>query len=374
MVKMTWWLGWCWLLVSTALGATEPILVGQTADFSGVAGAQMRDFNAGANLVLGQVNQHGGVQGRAIKLLSLDDGLTAERAARNARQLIAQDHVIALFGTRGTDPSAAALKVAEAAGVPIVAPVTGSDLVRQSPLVFPVRTHYRNEIDHMLRHMSLVPTRLAVLVQDDHFGRPLAGYIAEEVSARHKSIALVAQAYFERLSTDMKDKAAAILASRPQAVIALCNPGSCAAFVAELTRQVKASGQPYPRLYQTSISDIYGQFRELGPDIVAGQTYSQILPDPRRTLSHLSREFGEAASMGQVAPTYRAFEGYVAAKVLVKGLQRAPSLSPAGLVRGLESLGRIDLGGLYLRYEPGLHEGCTYVELVSMDERGQIRR
>lgn len=145
-------------LTSISALAADEILIGQTADFS-VAGAQMKEFNAGAMAYISKVNGSGGVKGKQIKLISLDDGYVADKAAQNAKELIYAQKVSALFGIRGTDPTEAVMKVAEAAGVPVIAPVTGADSVRKSPETFPVRASYRCEIEAMLHHIAFMPTR-----------------------------------------------------------------------------------------------------------------------------------------------------------------------------------------------------------------------
>jgi len=187
----------CSMLAMTCAQAANEIRIGQTADFSSVASAQMKDFNAGANAAIAVVNARGGISGQAIKLVSLDDTLNADKAAANARQLIEKHNVMALFGSRGTDPSEAVMKVAEAHHVPLIAPITGADTVRKSKYTFPVRAAYRTEIEGILKHLSITPTRLAVLVQDDKFGNPLATFIDEQVKTV-PSVQVVGKVRFAR--------------------------------------------------------------------------------------------------------------------------------------------------------------------------------
>ena len=68
-------------LCSGATQAAEEILIGQTADFSSVAGQQMKDFNLGVLAYFNQVNAKGGIKGRPITLISRDDAFQAAKAA-----------------------------------------------------------------------------------------------------------------------------------------------------------------------------------------------------------------------------------------------------------------------------------------------------
>lgn len=71
------------------------IILGQSAPFSGPAGELGRDFQEGAQSYFAQVNARGGVHGRRVRLLSLDDRYEPERAAANTQQLIWRDKVFA---------------------------------------------------------------------------------------------------------------------------------------------------------------------------------------------------------------------------------------------------------------------------------------
>lgn len=353
-----------------AWSASE-ILIGQTADFSSVAGVQMKDFNAGALAYIEKINAAGGVGGRRIKLISLDDAFSADKAAANAKELIDKHNVVALFATRGTDPTEAVIKVADAADVPLIAPITGVDTVRKSRIAFPVRAGYRAEIEGMLRQLSVIPTRLAVLVQDDKFGRPLIDLIEERVAAKYKNITVVKRVSFERKSTDLHTQASEILSVLPNAVIALCNPSSCESFTREIAAQSGPGKTHRPTLYQTSISDAYAQFDKLGPEAVAGHVYGQVLPDPARVRSAIGKEYLALVKSNKGRVDYRSFEGYVSAKLLVEALKRSKPVSPAGVQSALENMGTVDLGGYKVSYRPGDHDGSEFFDLVTMDRSGR---
>jgi branched-chain amino acid transport system substrate-binding protein len=322
-------------LISWGAQAAEDILIGQTADFSSMAGQQMKEFNAGALAYFSQVNARGGVKGRPIKLQSLDDAFSADKATANAKKLIEQPGVLALFGTRGTDPSEAVMKLADANRVALVGPVTGADSTRESAYTYPVRASYRDEVGKMLTHLSFIPSRLALVVQDDKFGNPLAAYIESQLKQNFRSTTLVAKVKFPRKKPDLSAEAAQILNAEPNAVIALCNPTSCESLVKNLHDQAKAKAKPRPTVYQTSISDMYTQYKKLGPEVVAGHPYTQVLPDPNRGVSAMVREYRAAMVKANAPLTYRTYEGYVSAAVMTEALRRAPSLSREGVAQAL---------------------------------------
>lgn len=339
---------------------------------SSVASQQMKDFNAGAQVYLDRINARGGVKGRPVKLVTLDDGFSADKAAVNAKKLIDESGVVALFGSRGTDPSEAVLKVAESTQVPLIAPITGADSVRASRYAYPVRASYRAELEEILQHMAFVPTKVALLVQNDKFGNPLAAFIESRVAAGYKNITLVGKVPFERKTTSLSKETEQILKTSANAVIALCNPSSCEAFLREIAEQTRGGVKMRPMVYQTSISDMYAQFEKIGAAQIEGNPYSQILPDPHRGISVLGKEYIAAMTQAKVPTNYRTYEGYVSAKVLVEGLRRAKSIKSADIKDALDNLGALDLGGLTVRYSPDNHQGSGYVELVTIDRHGKL--
>src|SRR5659263_403062 len=95
---------WCAAIVMAALShaSQAQILIGQTAGFSGPVAAGVKETTDGAKLYLDAVNARGGVNGQKIDLISLDDKFDPKLAAENARKLIEEQNVVAMFLTRGT--------------------------------------------------------------------------------------------------------------------------------------------------------------------------------------------------------------------------------------------------------------------------------
>jgi ABC-type branched-subunit amino acid transport system substrate-binding protein len=354
---------------------TDDIVIGQTTDLSSVAGGQMLDFNTGAKLYLDAVNAHGGIGGRRIKLLTVDDGYVAKAAEKNAETLAANPAVLALFGTRGSDPTDAVIKVAEREHIALIAPVNGADAVRESKVVFPVRASYKAEVDGVLKYFSVVPTDIAVVAQDDKFGRPLLLHIEQRVKeARYSNLRLVGSVVFERKATSMDPQVTKILAMKPRAVIALCNPSACGEFVKELHKRTERDKQARPAVAQLSNVDMLGQFQKVGGAGMVGNPFAQVMPDPRRPSLQISRDFQQAAKELGVEVNYRSYEGYVSAAVLVEGLRRTKTMTRQGLRDAMESLGSFSVGGIPIEYTPGRRVGSTYVELVSLDAHGRLLR
>ena len=88
------------------ISATE-VTIGMSNVLSGPTAALGTGMKAGAEAFFDKANKDGGVGGRKIKLVSLDDGYEPEKAVANTKKLIDEDKVFALFGYVGTPTSTA---------------------------------------------------------------------------------------------------------------------------------------------------------------------------------------------------------------------------------------------------------------------------
>ena len=84
-----------------AAGAHAQLRIGQPSGFTGSVAAGVKENTEGAKLYLDAVNQRGGVHGQPVELISVDDKFDPAKTVEVARELITQQHVLALFLKRG---------------------------------------------------------------------------------------------------------------------------------------------------------------------------------------------------------------------------------------------------------------------------------
>src|SRR3954464_3535781 len=114
------------LLPYVAFGQTgvtnDKILVGQSVALTGAAaqlGIQMRN---GVKAYFDSVNERGGVNGRKLELVTLDDGYEPARTVPNTKKLIDEHKVFALIGYVGTPTSVPVVPIISEAKVPFIGP------------------------------------------------------------------------------------------------------------------------------------------------------------------------------------------------------------------------------------------------------------
>ena len=107
-------------------GVTDTeIRIGQTQPYSGPASSYGTIGKAEA-AYFQMINDQGGVNGRKINLISLDDGYSPPRTVEQVRRLVEQEHVLLLFNTLGTPTNTAIHKYVNAQRVPHILLATGA--------------------------------------------------------------------------------------------------------------------------------------------------------------------------------------------------------------------------------------------------------
>jgi ABC-type branched-subunit amino acid transport system substrate-binding protein len=107
-------------------GATDSeIKIGQTMPYSGPASAY-GVIGKAESAVFAKVNEEGGVNGRKIRLVSLDDGYSPPRTVEQTRKLVEQDQVLFIYQSLGTPPNTAIHKYLNARKVPHLFVATGA--------------------------------------------------------------------------------------------------------------------------------------------------------------------------------------------------------------------------------------------------------
>jgi len=345
-----------------------PIVLGQSAPFTGPAAQLGIQFYEGAKLFLDQYNAQPGHRDVAIKFL--DDGYEPDRCAANTKKLI-DDDAFALFGYIGTPTSLAAMPLAVNARIPFIAPFTGAMALREPfhKNVFHLRASYNDEtalIVKQLTHLGL--RKIAVFYQNDAYGK--AGLDGVTLALSQMDLKPAALATVERNSADVSAAVKSIVAARPDAVVQVSAYKSCAAFIRE-ARRAGYGGT----FFNVSFVGTQALADELGKD-GAGVVVTQVVPSPYNAANGITREFNDALRKGggNTKANFSSLEGYLAAKVLVEGLRRAPGkASRDGLITGLESIDRQQFGGFEVSFSPRNHVASKFVELSMITGDGRIR-
>jgi branched-chain amino acid transport system substrate-binding protein len=111
--------------------ATGPIVVGEVGSMTGTEATFGTSSDRGIQLATKEVNTAGGIKGRQLQIIALDDEGKPEEAATAATRLIASEHVTALLGEVASTRSLFMAPKAQAAKVPMVSPSSTNEKVTQ---------------------------------------------------------------------------------------------------------------------------------------------------------------------------------------------------------------------------------------------------
>ncbi len=163
----------------------------QVAPLSGVLASTGQQMVLGGKIYFDWVNANGGIHGAKIKHIVRDDAYKVDETVRLTQEVLADPEVVALFGYAGTANISKLLAdgVLDAGGAPLIAPYTGGEALRNpfNPHIFHVRAGYGDETEHMVHQVAtLGMTRIAVMYQDDAFGKAGLAGVEAAVAKRSK--------------------------------------------------------------------------------------------------------------------------------------------------------------------------------------------
>ena len=350
--------------------ALSQILIGQTAGFSGPVAAGVKETTEGAKLWLDSVNAKGGIHGQKIELVQMDDKFEPPLAKANAKVLIEEKNVLALFLNRGTPHSEGIIPLLEANGVALVAPSTGAMVLHQPVRkhVFNVRATYQREAEKAVTHLhTLGIARIAVVHADDSFG--LDGLEGANKGFSKAGFQPVVVIKADRGKPDFKAIVPAITGKEAQAVVWIASGNA----VADGVKALRATGSA-AQVVTLSNNASAGFVKSLG-EHSRGVIVTQVFPSERSYAYGFIKEAQALAKEKKVELSPAMLEGYAAAKVLVEGLRRAgPNPTRAKLLAGLEAIKKFDFGGLEVSYAADDHTGLDFADLSIIGADGKFKR
>lgn len=358
--------------VKAETGVTaQEILLGQSTALTGPLAELGKEAWAASKAYFDLVNARGGVHGRKIRLITLDDGYNTEKAVVNVRRLMEQDRVFALFSLVGTPANMALLPAITEAGIPNIAPYTGSDTLRNTSnrFVFHVRAGYADETEHIVAHLQVRGIyRVAVVYINNAFGTEGLESVGQALARR--KLAIHASASIELDGANAGKAAETLAASKPQAVIMITAGKQSVEFI-----KAYNGIAPGMQFFTLSVMGTQAQLNGLGKDGV-GVVVSQVVPFPFSATSGIVREYQQVMSrMGIATRSFSSMEGFINAKVMVEGLRRTGrALTRERFISAMESMRKLDFDGYMVDYGTSDRQGSRYVELTVISRDGRFLR
>ena len=349
----------------------DSVLFGQSAAFTGPAQELGLGMRLGIRAAFEEANQRGGVHGRRLNLVSLDDTYEPESAILRTLHLIEAEEVFALIGAVGTPTSRSATPIAKAAGVPYIAPFTGAEFLRGEDLdnVINLRASYYQETEEMVARLTgeLGFTRIAVLHQDDSYGR--AGYQGVLLALERRGMEPVSIGVYPRNTTAVKTAVLDLRQGDPEAVIMI---GAYEPVARAVSWALRIGMNPV--FLTVSFVGSNALAEELGDD-GAGVFVTQVVPFPTDDSLPIVDSYLQALAAydSEAVPGFVSLEGYLAGRLAIAGLETCgPAVDRDCFLNGIRSAGEIDIDGFRLRYGSSDNQGSDSVFLTVIGRDGGL--
>ena len=214
-------MGWMLIAIAVSVFTASPgyaedaeLILGQTMPYSGPASALSAVGKVQARYFQ-MINDKGGINGRKVKLISLDDGYSPPKAVEQTRRLVESDGAVAIFGSMGTAQNAAVQKYLNGRKIPQLFVFAASDRFadpKTSPYTLPGMTLFSTEAAFYAKLVSqmLPASRVAVLYQNDDYGREYLRSFKAELARLDPKAEIVAASPYEVTSPTVDSQIVAL--------------------------------------------------------------------------------------------------------------------------------------------------------------------
>jgi len=363
------------------LGVTEQeIVLGSVSAQSGHASFLGTQLTHGASAWFAHVNERGGIHGRKVRLVALDDQYDPPRAVAITQPLLVDHGAFAICWFVGTLAQGQVFGLGRRAQVPAFGFFTGAEALRkpQSPWVFHLRDSYYAEAEGAIHLFvdRLGLKRVGIVYQQDAFGQAvLAG---TQLALKRRQLGTVAAESFARGTLEIDKARDAVFAAGAEAVVMV---GTYAPLAKVVSTSHDAGYYPWFHTVSFVGTEAYAkqlvEEQKVLPARFAKLLVTQVVPSPHAEGLAGVAEYRAIVSAKFPAdtPNYVALEGFLNAKVLTAALTQAGrKLDRDSFARAFEQLHELELGiGKKVSFGPQRHVGLEGVYLSRLSPDGVFR-
>jgi branched-chain amino acid transport system substrate-binding protein len=356
-------------------GVTDTaIKIGFVGSMTGPAAIWGSGNMAGATLAFEEANAAGGVNGRKIDFITVDDETSAPKGIAGFNRLVQSDKVFAVFGPSSSAVGVPMKTVMSNSGVPVLIPSFSSPLMTEPMIknIFRVgtlndRMQGRGIVNYIVNMAKL--KKIAILRQSDEYGATGAASIAERL--KELNLPPVANEVFNAGDTDFTSQVLRVRSANPEAIVVYGYPAASAI----ITRQLREVGIKADIIGSSATSN--QNYPELVGKIGAGTKFVSTLehlpesnhPPMKKFREAFQKRFPDLARQGR--PALGDVLGYGGAVTMLEAIKLAgKDLSREGYIKALESLDGYSSGVTMPAYLSATnHEASTkmYIAVIKDD-------
>jgi ABC-type branched-subunit amino acid transport system substrate-binding protein len=350
----------------------KEIVIGHVAGYTGPVTKDATEMGAGAQVYVDAVNARGGVLGRKIRILVVDDHFKGDETVKDLLEL--KGKVSAVLPPVGSAQFTQVLKegVLEKIDYPILGVIPGVESFRE-PLrknLFHFRAGDFDQISKMIDLTTSVgQSKIGVLATDNPNGEQVIAFMQDTLAKKNLKLAAAAK-YVIGPKIDWAPIIKIYQQAQPDMILLVGPPFATAAFI----KEAKSAGLG-SMLFGLSYTDFRLTTKVAGNQLARGVAIAQVFPNPANRVVPIIKEFrADFEKYGKVqgVPSHFNLEGYLAAKILVEAIRRSKDASGAGTIRGLEMLHDWDMGGYVVDFSPTKHNGSRFVDMSIISASGEL--
>lgn len=261
----------------TGINDTQ-IKIGQSVPYSGPASA-FGVYGRVMQAWFKMLNESGGINGRKLEFISLDNGFLPPKALEASRKMVESDGIFAEIGTLGTPPNLATRAYLNSKGVPqlfVASGISKMDDPQKFRWTVPWYTRFDFEAVAYAKYLvhDKPGTRIAILYQNDDFGRDYLHGFRKALGERAKMI--VSEASFDLTDPTVDSQVISLKGSGADTLVVFGTPK----FTAQAIRKSADLGWNALRIVCSPGSSIEGALKPAGLEISTGVLSSQLVKDP----------------------------------------------------------------------------------------------
>ena len=322
----------------------KEIILGHINPYSGPASAYGA-IGKSIGAYFDKVNAEGGVNGRKIKFITLDDGYNPAKTVEQARKLVEQDEVLLVFQTLGTPPNSAIHKYMNEKKVPQLFVATGATKwgdPKNFPWTMGWQPNYQSEAKIYATHMleNKPNGKIAILYQNDDYGKDYLKGFEDGLGAKAASM-IVSRLSYEVTDPTVDSQMVSLKASGADTFFNITTPK----FAAQAIKKAAELGWK-PLHYLNSVSSAVGSVLvPAGIEASVGLITAGYIKDPTDPQFQKGKEWDDWLAYmkkyhpsGDLKDNFNVY-GYTVAQTMVQVLKQAgDNLTRANIMKEAANL------------------------------------
>ncbi len=329
----------------------QPIIIGMSTALTGAAQEIGKDVKRGVEIYFAKINAAGGINGRPLELIALDDQYEPVLAGKNMRILTQNPKVLAIIGNVGTPTSIVTIPIANQQHILLFAPFTGANAARKEPpdrYVINLRASYEEETTAMIKGLlsiGIKPEEMAFFLQNDSYGDSgYQGAIKALKNAGYVNLEKIPIARYSRNTLNIERGLSILLdtSTPPKAIIIVGAYAPSAKFIILAKKEF-----PNTLFLNVSFVGSMALLHVLGANS-ENIIVTQVVPSIDSNELAVSDYRNDLYKYGDgTTPNFGSLEGYLDAKLFVIGLLEAAAknkLDREGIIDTFEQMRNVDIG------------------------------